>query len=144
MVRTSNITKNGLDLSDLKYVTPAFHERNVKSQLHDGDILIARHGENGRACIYHGGEAQCLNAVVIEPNTSLINSICLEHLINSDFAREQIATRLVGSTQQVVNTKTIASILVPRIPLALQQEFAAFVSQVDKLRFALAYAMHLL
>ena len=135
MVRTTNITSMGLDLTDLRFVTEEFDRNNTKSHLRSGDVIIARHGENGRACAYWGPEAQCLNVVMIEPDESKLLPTCLEHLMNSDLAREQIASMLVGSTQKVVNTKTIASILVPAIPLDLQHRFAAFVSQVDKSRF---------
>ena len=135
MVRTTNITSMGLDLTDLRFVTEEFDRNNTKSHLRSGDVIIARHGENGRACVYQGPEAQCLNVVIIEPDESKLLPICLEYLMNSDLAREQIASMLVGSTQKVVNTKTIASILVPAIPLDLQYRFAAFVTQVDKPRF---------
>ena len=137
MVRTTNITSMGLDLTDLRFVTEEFDRNNTKSHLRSGDVIIARHGENGRACVYQGPEAQCLNVVIIEPDESKLLPICLEYLMNSDLAREQIASMLVGSTQKVVNTKTIASILVPAIPLDLQYRFAAFVTQVDKPRFAI-------
>ena len=135
MVRTTNITSTGLDLSELKYVTEEFDRRNMKSHLCSGDVVIARHGKNGQACVYRGPEAQCLNVVVVEPDEAQLTSVCIEHLLNSDYAREQVSSKLVGSTQKVVNTSAVASLLVPTIPLALQQEFAAFVAQVDKLRF---------
>ena len=83
MLRTGNITDNGIDLADLKYVTQEFHEKNKKSQIHEGDLLIARHGSNGQANVYYGSEAQCLNAVVIEPNYEITSSVFLAGLINS-------------------------------------------------------------
>ena len=144
MVRTTNITSTGLDLSELKYVTEEFDRRNMKSHLCSGDVVIARHGKNGQACVYRGPEAQCLNVVVVEPDEAQLTSVCIEYLLNSDYAREQVSSKLVGSTQKVVNTSAVASLLVPTIPLALQQEFAAFVAQVDKLRFEACYAIYFL
>ena len=64
-MRTTNITSHGIDLKDLKYVTKTFHEKNLKSQVHKGDLLIARHGSNGQANVYYGDEAQCLNAIIM-------------------------------------------------------------------------------
>ena len=132
MLRTGNITDKGIDLKDLKYVTEEFHEKNKKSQIHEGDLLIARHGSNGQANVYYGAEAQCLNAVVIVPNQSVARSIFLAGLINSPMVKEQIDRTLVGSTQHVVNTKSIASLKV-RIPdLTVQKQYEDFVKQVDK------------
>lgn len=134
MVRTANITPHGLDLSDMKYVTREFDSMNPKSRLHSGDVVIARHGESGRACIYTGPLAQCLNAVIIEPDNTSLLSECLEHLMNSDYIREQITRKLVGTTQKVVNTSTIAALNVPLIPTEHQRQFTDYASKVDKLR----------
>ena len=137
MLRTGNITDNGIDLADLKYVTPEFHEKNKKSQIHEGDLLIARHGSNGQANVYYGPEAQCLNAVIIVPNYEMTTSVFLAGLINSPIVKEQIEHTLVGSTQHVVNTKSIAGLVV-RIPdLTVQKEYEAFVEQVDKSKVAI-------
>lgn len=135
MVRTANITPCGLDLSDMKYVTKEFDSMNPKSRLRSGDVVIARHGENGRACIYTGPRAQCLNVVIIEPDNTLLLPICLEHFMNSDYARRQIARKLVGTTQKVVNTSTIAALNAPLIPMEQQVKFADFAGKIDKLRF---------
>ena len=33
MLRTGNITNHGIDMSDLKYITTEFHDKNKKSRL---------------------------------------------------------------------------------------------------------------
>ncbi|WP_418746715.1 restriction endonuclease subunit S [Frisingicoccus sp.] len=135
MLRTGNITEKGINIKDLKYVTPEFHEKNKKSQIHSGDLLIARHGSNGQANVYSGPDAQCLNAVVIVPNRAKARSVFLAGLINSPMVKKQIDKTLVGSTQHVVNTKSIANLVV-RIPdLDVQQQYEEFVNQVDKSKF---------
>ncbi|MBQ9608817.1 MAG: restriction endonuclease subunit S [Lachnospiraceae bacterium] len=136
MIRTGNITENGIDMIELKYVTKEFHEKNKKSQIHAGDLLIARHGSNGQANVYDGPEAQCLNAVVIVPNKELTTPVFLAGLINSPSVKAQIDKTLVGSTQHVVNTKSIAALNV-RIPsLKIQREYEDFINQVDKSKIA--------
>lgn len=132
MLRTGNITDCGIDMRDLKYVTADFHKKNKKSQIRKGDLLIARHGSNGQANVYDGPEAQCLNAVVVVPNQSVARSMFLAGLINSSAVKRQIDKTLVGSTQHVVNTKSIANLIV-RIPgLEVQKQYENFVEQTDK------------
>lgn len=141
MIRTGNITTQGINLNDLKYVTRDFHERNRKSQLHTGDLLIARHGSNGQANVYSGPEAQCLNAVVIIPNQNVASSIFLTGLINSPMVKEQIDQTLVGSTQRVINTKSIANLKV-RIPaITVQKQYEAFTERVNGLKAAVQKAL---
>ena len=135
MLRTGNITDCGIDMRDLKYVTADFHKKNKKSQIRKGDLLIARHGSNGQANVYDGPEAQCLNAVVVVPNQSVARSMFLAGLINSSAVKRQIDKTLVGSTQHVVNTKSIANLIV-RIPdLEVQKQYENFVEQTDKSKF---------
>lgn len=142
MLRTGNITENGIDLADLKYVTNEFNAKNKKSQIHEGDLLIARHGSNGQANVYHGPEAQCLNAVVIVPDYRMATPVFLAGLINSPMVKTQIDRTLVGSTQHVVNTKSIASLKV-RVPqMAVQNEYEQFVAQVDKSKVAVQKALN--
>ena len=100
-------------------------------------MLIARHGSNGQANVYDGPEAQCLNAVVIVPNSAIAKSVFLAGLINSPKVKEQIDRTLVGSTQHVVNTKSIANLVV-RIPeLTVQEQYEAFVKQIDKTKLTI-------
>ena len=132
MLRTTNITSHGIDLKDLKYVTRTFHEKNLKSQVHKGDLLIARHGSNGQANVYCGDEAQCLNAIIIEPDHNITNPIFLENLINSRSVKRQIEKELVGSTQHVLNTTTLANVEVKIPAIKEQQVFATFVERVNQ------------
>lgn len=137
MIRTGNITNYGIDMRNLKYVTSEFNKRNMKSQIHNGDLLIARHGSNGQASVYEGSEAQCLNAVVIVPNQTVAKSRFLAELINSPAIKEQINRTLVGSTQNVVNTKSIANLTI-RIPsLKLQEEYESYVEKIDKTKLTI-------
>ena len=110
MIRTTNLKETGIDMSDLKYVTEDFYEKNKKSQLHDGDVLIARFGTSGMACVYHGGNAQCLNAIIVEPDLNTTIPEYLAIVINSRGVREQVNRRLVGSTQAILNTKVLSEI----------------------------------
>ena len=141
MLRTGNITDHGITLTDLKYVTREFHKKNKKSQSKSGDLLIARHGSNGQANVYNGPEAQCLNAVVIVPNQEIVKSEFLAALINSDVVKQQIEKTLVGSTQRVVNTKSIANLIV-RIPsLPIQNSYEDFVLQTDKSKLTIQQSL---
>lgn len=141
MLRTGNITSKGIALKDLKFVTTEFHEKNKKSQIHTGDLLIARHGSNGQANVYEGPEAQCLNAVIIVPDLRKTKPIFLAGLINSSFVKEQINRTLVGSTQHVINTKSIADLKV-RVPsLEIQIQYEQFVQQVNKSKASVQKAL---
>lgn len=133
MIRTTNLTKEGIKLENLKYINNRFHISHKKSQLHFGDILIARHGHNGLASLWeYKFDAQCLNVVVVEPDESLANRYYLTYLINSPIIQKQIKSLTGGSVQSVVNTKDIADLLIPVPSLDKQKEIADFISLFNK------------
>ncbi|WP_294122797.1 restriction endonuclease subunit S [uncultured Collinsella sp.] len=55
--------------------------------------------------------------------------------LNSSDIREQIKSRARIANQCSINQGNVADLDIPLPPLALQQEFAAFVAEVDKSRF---------
>lgn len=62
----------------------------------------------------------------------------------SPFVERQMASANNGSSQPNLSAKSVKQFKIPLPPLALQQEFADFVAQVDKLRFEACYAMYFL
>ena len=116
LYRTTNLTDGGLSDNDVKYVTYDFHQRNKKSQLHRNDILIARHGDNGKSCVFENDfPAQALNVVIIEPDLKKMSPYLLRYMLESEYVKRQIQGAVGGSVQGVVNTDTIANLSIPII-----------------------------
>ena len=110
IIRTTDI--DDIDFEKVKYVTKEFHIKNKKSQLKKGDLIIARHGNNGNAVIYqHTKNAQVLNAVIIEPDQNKISSELLKIYFDSPFIKRQILGSVKGSVQGVINTKHISELI---------------------------------
>ncbi len=110
IIRTTDI--NDINFDNVKYVTNDFHIKNKKSQLKKGDLIIARHGNNGNAVIYqHDINAQVLNAVIIEPDQSKVSSELLKIFFDSPFIKKQILGSVKGSVQGVINTKHISDLI---------------------------------
>ena len=132
LFRTTNLTDEGLSYTDLKYVTKEFHNRNKKSQLKKGDLLIARHGDNGKACIFDRDiEANCLNVVIVKPNQKLSSSKYLLYCFKSEIVKNQVMANVGGSVQGVVNTKIIQNLLFPYPSIQEQSAIAKILSDLD-------------
>lgn len=114
LLRTSNLTDKGIEYTDVKYVTQEFHDKNKKSQLKENDVLIARHGDNGKANIYENSEpAQALNVVIIEPDNKKMSSRLIKYFFESPYVQKQVNARVGGSVQGVINTTQISELLIP-------------------------------
>ncbi|MCH1613215.1 MAG: restriction endonuclease subunit S [Flavobacteriales bacterium] len=110
IIRTTDI--DDINFGKLKFVTKEFHEKNKKSQLKNGDLIIARHGDNGNAVIYrHDRSAQVLNAVIIEPDQSKVTSDLLKIFFDSPFIKKQIKGAVKGSVQGVINTQHVSDLV---------------------------------
>ncbi|WP_053977213.1 restriction endonuclease subunit S [Mangrovimonas xylaniphaga] len=118
LIRTGNLSSDGLDMNNMIYVNYEFHNKNIKSQLTCGDILVARHGDSGLSSIYYKKEpANCLNIVVVKPNkASNFSSEFLFQTLKTDNIINQVKATSGGSVQGVVNTKSIANVKLP-VPL---------------------------
>lgn len=133
MIRTGNLKNGNLILEDLKYVMNEFHQKNKKSQIIGGELLIARHGDSGQSVMYPYdiGESNCLNIVIVRPQKS-VDSIFLKNQFNSSLIRNQINKKTAGSTQGVVNTKEIATLNFVIPSLSEQETIADIFETADE------------
>ena len=74
----------------------------------------------------------------------LAKPCCILEWANVYFYLLDIGKMISGTTRSKLTQAQLKRIMVDLPPLALQQEFADFVAQVDKLRFEACYAMYLL
>ena len=84
------------------------------------------------------------NVALLKMNNAGINRTVLKCLLESDYFSQVVESHNRGATQRFISLNNIRGLEIPVIPICLQQEFAGFVSQVDKLRFEACYAMYLL
>ena len=139
MLRNLNIRENRLDDTDLISIRPEFAAKYKKKALKSGDILVTRTGYPGVACIVPEKYAGCqtfTTLIVRLDASSGASATFVSQYINSPLGKEYVNKMKAGSSQQNFGATSLKSMPIVVPPLALQQEFADFVSQVDKLRFA--------
>ena len=139
MLRNLNIRENRLDDTDLISIRPEFAAKYKKKALKSGDILVTRTGYPGVACIVPEKYAGCqtfTTLIVRLDASSGASATFVSQYINSPLGKEYVNKMKAGSSQQNFGATSLKSMPIVVPPLALQQEFADFVTQVDKLRFA--------
>lgn len=144
MLRNQNIKENYLDENDLIYITPDFAKKYGSKKLVENDILVIRTGYPGIACLvpkkYEG--CQTFTTLIVRlkaPTLAHANYVC--HYINSSFGKDYVEQSKVGVAQQNFGAKALARmpILIP--PMEIQEQFAAFVSEVDKSKLAVKQSL---
>ena len=135
LLNTTNIKPNGLISNDFRFVLREFHKKNKKSQLHPGDIIVARHGKSGSATIIPDYliEAQSINNVIIKRSTKMEPDY-IRYLLNLSIHSQKMLGLKTGTVQKIINTKQLADFKIPLPPLVLQQQFARVVESVERIR----------
>lgn len=114
IVRPAEMSETGINYDELRHITKEFYDKNLKSQVHKGDIILSRCGKDGIPNIYESDkEAQVLNAVIIESNREIAHEYFIFDAMRSQFIQDQISNGTSGSVQGVINTKIIANVILP-------------------------------
>ena len=133
-LRTQNVRVNRIDLNGLIYVNESFHNKNQKTIIHPGDVIISRVGVNrGMAAMVPDSlpEANIANCLIVG-QTDNINSYYLAFYMNMSFGKRPQFGASVGSAQGVVNTSILKKWEVYVPDRKLQDDFFEFSNQVDK------------
>ena len=145
--RMSNIRPGGEFAGDYhpKYLPQEFWETYSQYRLYDGDIIIAMTDMANEpkilgvpTIVRTHGRKYLLNQRVGKlsiQQPDRFNRVYLLYALSQEHVRYELASKASKSTQVNVGKPAILAIRITEPPLALQQEFAAFVQQVDKLKF---------
>ena len=83
-LRSTNIRRFKIDMSDIKYISPEFNEKIKKSQLREGDVVIVRTGMPG-ACTVILKEQEgwnCSDLVIIHPHKEKVLPLYIAAYVN--------------------------------------------------------------
>lgn len=136
--RSLNIGEMKVNDSDWVYFTEEGNEKNRKSILKENDVLVVRSGAPGKSCVitkkYEGYNV--VDAIIAHPNLEKVNPVFLCMFTNMPHGMNQIKAKTGGAAQQHFNVGGYNSLKIILPPLSLQNDFAAFVQQIDKSKFA--------
>ena len=103
------------------------------------DILVSRLPDPvGRACIIPDGLGKCITAVdctIIRLSDKLLPEFFVAYTLTHLY-QSQVDAFVTGSTRKRISRKNLGQIKVPVPSVAQQHDFAAFVRQSDKSKFA--------
>ena len=134
-----NIKSGKIDLRKIDYITNEFHQKEKKSNLSPGDVVVVRIGRSGEAAVIPESlqDANCGGLVVIKKPLAILPEL-LSNYLNSPSAIISSQLEARGATRQTLNTKNIAEKKIPVPPLAEQTRIAAkldeLLAQVDTLK----------
>lgn len=124
-IQTQQIGEFFLDLSACVRIDHSFHELLTKSQVNNGNILIARSGSFGKASIYMENEViNSADIIIIDINKDQqdIDNLYLLAFLNSKYGSAQLIRYASGGLQGHVNLTILEDFKVPVIPTPIQED----------------------
>jgi len=133
LLSARNILNHRIDVTDVDYIDESEYERiSRRITPSTGDILISCSGSIGRvARITDGTRYQLVRSVAILQLTNEVNSVFVEYCFDTNYMQTQIWKSVNQSSQANLFQGKIRELKIPLPPLALQNQFAAFVERVE-------------
>ncbi len=134
----SNIASDVVDYETNKFISAEEYEQLIRrTPIEIGDVLVSAVGSFGHPAIVRDGRPFCFQRHIayLKPRHNLVDSDYLHAALLSDDAQRYMDRCAKGVAQRTVTLKSFKEMKIPVPSMCLQEEFAAFVSQVDKSRF---------
>lgn len=150
-LRSQNVWRNRIDLSDVAYIDETTHVSMKKSSVHHNDILITKTGrintENsslGRAALYTGADdsANINGHVYLVRLMDGINPRFVVTILTGEAYRKYIRKVCVGGIdKRQINLDQVEDFPIIQPPIDEQIKFAYFAEQIDKAKAAVQKAL---
>ena len=123
------VPANDLTISEEKYQEmEAYH-------LEPGDVVLGRRGEIGRCAVVYSSRYLCGTGSMIVRPSDKCRPDYLQRVLSFPSFKDALERNAVGQTMKNLNAKIVGQAVVALPSINAQNEFAAFVQQVDKLEF---------
>ena len=121
-----NVRPNKVDFLNATWVTQEFHERNKKSCLREGDLLVVQSGHIGTAAVVPESAAgsNCHALIINRFQRDKVDPYFVCQYINSEIGQARLRGLQVGSSMLHINTGELGRFKLPLPPLAEQRRLA--------------------
>ncbi len=132
--RSANVREGFVEDSNWIYISEAGHNKNKKSILQAGDVLVVRTGYPGTACVVPESYAgsNCIDIIFARPNQSQVLPKYLCDFTNSEYGKKQVLDGQGGLAQQHFNVGAYKKLRLPLPPLPEQRKIADILSTWDE------------
>lgn len=135
MVRTTDLESG--DMTSIKYIDENAYELLAKSKIYGGEIIMNKIGSAGKIYLMPQIDMPASlgrNAFMFRYDDR-INVKFLYHLLTSEYGQREIQQYVRGAVTKTITKNDVRAVLIMVPPIELQNEFEAFVKQVDKSKF---------
>lgn len=131
-LRGQSVLEDGLSLEDEIFISEADHQKMIRAEVVEGDVLFTIAGSIGNACVVKGIDKANINQAIVKLSPKpAIDSDYLAAFLNSNYGKFQSERTANGGVQLNINFSEVRNLLIPLPPLETQREL---VSQLNAAR----------
>ena len=142
MVRTTDLESGNLS-NGVKYIDRNAYELLAKSKIYGGELIMNKIGSAGKIYVMPKIDRPASlgrNAFMFRFDERL-NMTYLYSLLTSNYGTAEIQQYVRGAVTKTITKESTRSIRIIVPPIALQEQFAAFVEQTDKSKYFIHLAI---
>jgi type I restriction enzyme S subunit len=129
-----NVLENRFNFRGIKKVTKEFHQRQSKSNLRTGDVLMVQTGDVGLTTIIPESLAgsNCHALIISRFKTKLFDPLYFSYYLNSQEGRARLKDIEIGTTMKHINVGDLLHFEVP-VPSTIEEQtaIATILSDMD-------------
>ena len=137
MVRTTDLENNNFE-KDVKYIDEHAYNYLEKSKVFGGEIIINKIGSAGKVYLMpflNKPVSLAMNQFLLRFDQNKVNHIFLYNLLSTPYMEIKIKEKVRGAVTKTITKDAIRKINIIVPPIELQNQFADFVTKIDKLKF---------
>ena len=148
LIRSMNVYDRRFEYKDLAHITSEQAAQLNNVIVEEGDVFINITGASvARSCIVPSNILPARvnqHVAIVRCNHSQLQPVFVNNMFLNEHFKEELLDigESGGATRQAITKQQLENLVVILPPLALQNQFADFVAQVDKSKFACALTMH--
>ena len=135
LITSKNVSGGKIDFSDCNLICEEdYNKINQRSKVDVGDILMPMIGTVGKPVIVDSQKKFAIKNVALikfRENSAVVNSF-IKVLLESDYFDREVINKVRGGTQKFISLGDIRKLNICLPPIKLQNQFAAFVNEIDK------------
>ena len=136
MVRTTDLeTKN---YTNIKYIDKKAYELLSKSKIYGNELIMSKIGSAGKIYLMPKIDKPASlgrNAFMMRFDENKVNMNYLFYMLSTDFGTADIMSRTRGAVTKTITKDETRDIRYIDAPITVQNKFASFAEQIDKLKF---------
>lgn len=144
LITSKNVSGGKIDFSDCNLICEEdYNKINQRSKVDVGDILMPMIGTVGKPVIVDIQKKFAIKNVALikfRENSAVVNSF-IKVLLESDYFDREVINKVRGGTQKFISLGDIRKLNICLPPIKLQNQFAAFVNEIDKSKSAVKKAL---